>query len=135
MQAASLAPREQRKVASRDNDDRESTTGLIEPSSPMTPTVTSDAPANQQRRKSYTQFLKRNKGPKERKASLSDSGPYIVETDPDTGKTTCRVNPHWPYEDAWKTEGQGFQGTTAGMIIPDGVSRQKERKMSTQAAA
>src|SRR5689334_15964653 len=36
--------------------------------------------------------------------SISDSGPYVYETDPVTGKSFLRKNPHWPNEDSAEAE-------------------------------
>lgn len=39
-----------------------------------------------------------------RKASISDSGPFVFAFDPNTGTTRLQRNPHWPNEDSWKVE-------------------------------
>lgn len=50
--------------------------------------------------------------PKDKKKSISSSGPFIFVTDPTTGKETLRENPHWPDEDSWK-EVERSKGTWA----------------------
>lgn len=38
----------------------------------------------------------------ERRKSISDSGPLVVEQNPATGHYLAHKNPHWPEEDSWK---------------------------------
>jgi len=48
---------------------------------------------------------------KEKRASISENGPFYVVKDPETGMYITRPNPHWPEEDSWKRKnvrsGQG----------------------------
>lgn len=43
-------------------------------------------------------------GTSRRKASISDSGPFIFAFGPNTGTTRLQQNPHWPNENSWKRE-------------------------------
>ncbi|KAF2158904.1 hypothetical protein M409DRAFT_61250 [Zasmidium cellare ATCC 36951] len=42
---------------------------------------------------------------KEKRQSVSDSGPFIFQFDPTQGKEVLVRNPQWPYEDSFKREG------------------------------
>jgi fructose-1,6-bisphosphatase len=66
-----------------------------------------DANANNissERRRSSIFGKKTSSEKKEKKPSISDSGPYIFAFDPATGTTRLQQNPHWPYEDSYKRE-------------------------------
>lgn len=60
---------------------------------------------------------------KEKRKSISDSGPYIFVYDPNLGKEVMRKNPHWPNEDSWKrvdeSKGVWAMGSMAGQQNKD----------------
>ena len=96
--------------------DTDSLAPLVEGSEEATP----DTP----RRKSWLKRLSHHDKDgdknvvKEKKKSISDSGPFIFVYDPKTGKEILRKNPHWPNEDSWKrekeVEGQWAFGSMMG---------------------
>lgn len=49
---------------------------------------------------------------KEKRGSISDSGPFVFAFDPRSGKEILQRNPHWPNEDSWKREKED-EGTWA----------------------
>jgi hypothetical protein len=59
---------------------------------------------SERRRRRSSLFRRRPSGPKEKRGSISDSGPFIFAFDPRTGKTVLQKNPHWPNEDSWMRE-------------------------------
>lgn len=60
-------------------------------------------------------------GAGEKRKSISDSGPFIVVQDPETGHAITKPNPHWPEEDSWKREKVRSGKGDSNVIAPGGM--------------
>ena len=57
---------------------------------------------------------------RERKKSIADGGPFLVEQNPETGNWITRPNPHWPNDDSWKRENVRTGKGDSNVIVPGG---------------
>lgn len=60
-------------------------------------------------------------GGKEKRKSISDSGPFVVEKNPVTGNYITKPNPHWPEEDSGTRENVRSGKGDSDVIVPGGM--------------